>query len=185
MLADLARCAGRRAAGATERRRRHPPEAHPELAECVVLRTDARSKLSELEERERERTGIKSLKVKYASAFGYAIEIGKSLCRQRSGRLRAQADADDRRTLYHAGTQRTRTGDFDGASASRAPRTATLRRAARSHSGPHRRSASSGGRARRNRRSAPRSPSARPSAATCAPPSLRKASFRSKKAAIP
>jgi DNA mismatch repair protein MutS len=54
------------------------PEAHPELAECVLLRTDARSKLSELEERERERTGIKSLKVKYASAFGYAIEIGKS-----------------------------------------------------------------------------------------------------------
>ncbi|HTA40381.1 MAG TPA: hypothetical protein VK760_14955, partial [Candidatus Acidoferrales bacterium] len=54
------------------------PEAHPELAECVGLRTDARSKLSELEERERERTGIKSLKVKYASAFGYAIEIGKS-----------------------------------------------------------------------------------------------------------
>ena len=54
------------------------PEAHAELAECVLLRTDARSKLSELEERERERTGIKSLKVKYASAFGYAIEIAKS-----------------------------------------------------------------------------------------------------------
>ncbi|MBV8490623.1 MAG: DNA mismatch repair protein MutS [Candidatus Eremiobacteraeota bacterium] len=54
------------------------PEAHAELAECVALRTDTRSKLSELEERERERTGIKSLKVKYASAFGYAIEIGKS-----------------------------------------------------------------------------------------------------------
>jgi DNA mismatch repair protein MutS len=54
------------------------PEAHPELAECVLLRTDARSKLSELEERERERTGIKSLKVKYASAFGYAIEVSKS-----------------------------------------------------------------------------------------------------------
>ncbi|HTX60513.1 MAG TPA: DNA mismatch repair protein MutS [Verrucomicrobiae bacterium] len=54
------------------------PEASEELAECVLLRTDARSKLSELEERERERTGIKSLKIKYASAFGYAIEIGKS-----------------------------------------------------------------------------------------------------------
>jgi DNA mismatch repair protein MutS len=54
------------------------PESHPELAECVLLRTDARSKLSELEERERERTGIKSLKVKYASAFGYAIEVSKS-----------------------------------------------------------------------------------------------------------
>jgi DNA mismatch repair protein MutS len=34
--------------------------------------------LSELEERERERTGIKTLKIKFASAFGYAIEIGKS-----------------------------------------------------------------------------------------------------------
>ncbi len=54
------------------------PDADAELAACVVLRTDARSKLSELEERERERTGIKTLKVKYASAFGYAIEVSKS-----------------------------------------------------------------------------------------------------------
>lgn len=54
------------------------PQANAELAECVLLRTDARSKLSELEERERERTGIKSLRIKYASAFGYAIEVSKS-----------------------------------------------------------------------------------------------------------
>lgn len=54
------------------------PESNGDLQECVTLRTDARSKLSELEERERERTGIKSLKVKYASAFGYAIEISKN-----------------------------------------------------------------------------------------------------------
>ncbi|MDE2480605.1 MAG: DNA mismatch repair protein MutS [bacterium] len=54
------------------------PDADAELAECVSLRTDARSRLSELEERERERTGIKSLKVKYASAFGYAIEVSKA-----------------------------------------------------------------------------------------------------------
>jgi DNA mismatch repair protein MutS len=58
------------------------PEAAAELAECVALRTDARGKLSELEERERERTGIKSLKVKYASAFGYAIEVSKSFVSQ-------------------------------------------------------------------------------------------------------
>jgi DNA mismatch repair protein MutS len=58
------------------------PEADAELAECVSLRTDARTKLSELEERERERTGIKSLKVKYASAFGYAIEVSKSYVAQ-------------------------------------------------------------------------------------------------------
>jgi len=51
------------------------PDSHGELAECVSLRTDARAKLSELEERERERTGIKSLKIKYASAYGYAIEV--------------------------------------------------------------------------------------------------------------
>jgi DNA mismatch repair protein MutS len=54
------------------------PQASSELSECVVLRTDARSKLSELEERERERTGIKTLKIKYASAFGYAIEVSKT-----------------------------------------------------------------------------------------------------------
>ena len=61
------------------------PQISADLAECVALRTDARSKLSELEQRERERTGIKSLKVKYASPFGYAIEVSKSYaapCRQ-------------------------------------------------------------------------------------------------------
>jgi DNA mismatch repair protein MutS len=54
------------------------PDADPELAECVSLRTDARTRLSELEERERERTGIKTLKVKFASAFGYAIEVSRA-----------------------------------------------------------------------------------------------------------
>jgi DNA mismatch repair protein MutS len=53
-------------------------EASAELAECVALRGDARSRMAALEERERERTGIKSLKVKYASAFGYAIEVPKA-----------------------------------------------------------------------------------------------------------
>jgi DNA mismatch repair protein MutS len=46
--------------------------------ECIALRTDARSKLSELEARERERTGIKALRVKYASPLGYAIEVSRS-----------------------------------------------------------------------------------------------------------
>ncbi len=53
-------------------------QCDPELAECVALRSDARTKLSELEERERERTGIRSLKIKFASAFGYAIEVSKA-----------------------------------------------------------------------------------------------------------
>jgi DNA mismatch repair protein MutS len=54
------------------------PEANAELLACVALRTDARSKITELEQRERDRTGIKTLRVKYASPFGYAIEIAKS-----------------------------------------------------------------------------------------------------------
>jgi DNA mismatch repair protein MutS len=54
------------------------PDAAADLTECVALRGDARASLSALEERERERSGIKTLKIKYASAFGYAIEIGKA-----------------------------------------------------------------------------------------------------------
>ncbi len=54
------------------------PQSDAELAACFELRTDARTKLSELEERERVRTGIKTLKVKYANPFGYAIEISRS-----------------------------------------------------------------------------------------------------------
>jgi DNA mismatch repair protein MutS len=54
------------------------PDASSDLTECVALRGDARASLNALEERERERSGIKGLKIKYASAFGYAIEIGKA-----------------------------------------------------------------------------------------------------------
>ncbi len=54
------------------------PQVNADLAQCVALQTEARSRLSELEQRERERTGIKTLKVKYASPFGYAIEVSKS-----------------------------------------------------------------------------------------------------------
>ncbi len=56
--------------------------ADADLAECISLRTSARTKLSELEERERERTGIKSLKIKFSGAFGYAIEVSKSFAAQ-------------------------------------------------------------------------------------------------------
>jgi DNA mismatch repair protein MutS len=69
------------------------PAASSELAECVSLRGDARSRLAALEERERERTGIKSLKIKYASAFGYAIEVGKA------GAANVPADYTRRQTL--------------------------------------------------------------------------------------
>ena len=60
------------------RRRGHPAGRARGAAETVALRTDGRARIAALEERERERTGIRSLKVKYASAFGYAIEISKN-----------------------------------------------------------------------------------------------------------
>lgn len=53
-------------------------DASSDVAECLALRTDARARIAALEDRERVRTGIKGLKVKYASAFGYAIEVTKS-----------------------------------------------------------------------------------------------------------
>ncbi len=51
------------------------PDASAALDETLAARRDARDGISALEARERERTGIKMLKVKYASAFGYAIEV--------------------------------------------------------------------------------------------------------------
>ncbi|HMD01674.1 MAG TPA: DNA mismatch repair protein MutS, partial [Candidatus Baltobacteraceae bacterium] len=52
--------------------------ASPEVGECIAQRAEARERIAALEERERSRTGIKSLRVKFASTFGYGIEISKS-----------------------------------------------------------------------------------------------------------
>lgn len=41
-------------------------------------RTDGKKWLAELEAREKERTGIKSLKIKYSRVFGYALEVTNS-----------------------------------------------------------------------------------------------------------
>ena len=51
---------------------------HPELDELRRLKTDGLSFLSELEARERKRTGIPNLKVGYNRIFGYYIEVSKS-----------------------------------------------------------------------------------------------------------
>ncbi|MBI3886940.1 MAG: DNA mismatch repair protein MutS, partial [Opitutae bacterium] len=49
-----------------------------ELDRLRSLTTDNKSWLSELERREQERTGIRSLKVRFTSVFGYFIEITKA-----------------------------------------------------------------------------------------------------------
>lgn len=47
----------------------------PELDEMIRLTQDTQSLLSEMEAREREATGISSLKIRYNNVFGYYIEI--------------------------------------------------------------------------------------------------------------
>ncbi|MCR4892899.1 MAG: DNA mismatch repair protein MutS [Lachnospiraceae bacterium] len=49
-----------------------------EVDELKSARTNGKQWLAELEERERERTGIRNLKVKYSKVFGYSIEITNS-----------------------------------------------------------------------------------------------------------
>jgi DNA mismatch repair protein MutS len=50
----------------------------PELDELVEISTTGRRQIAAIEERERQRTGIGSLKVRYNTVFGYYIEITKS-----------------------------------------------------------------------------------------------------------
>ncbi len=61
-----------------------------------------------MEERERARTGISSLKVRFNRVFGYYIEISKSNLHAVPARLPAQADDRRRRALHHAGAEGVR-----------------------------------------------------------------------------
>jgi DNA mismatch repair protein MutS len=49
-----------------------------EIDELTVLSTEGKDFLLALEQREKERTGIHNLKIRYNRVFGYAIEISKS-----------------------------------------------------------------------------------------------------------
>ncbi|MEX2245927.1 MAG: DNA mismatch repair protein MutS [Dehalococcoidia bacterium] len=54
------------------------PGFHPELDSLRLISRDVRRFVAELETGERERTGIKSLKVGYNRVFGYYIEVSKA-----------------------------------------------------------------------------------------------------------
>ncbi|MEO8211913.1 MAG: DNA mismatch repair protein MutS [Myxococcales bacterium] len=54
------------------------PGFSPELDELVAIAAGGREGLAVIESRERERTGISSLKVKYNSVFGYYIEVTRA-----------------------------------------------------------------------------------------------------------
>ncbi len=69
---------------------------HPELDELRDLSKNSKQYLANIEVRERERTGISSLKVRFNSVFGYYIEISKS------NLDRVPADYDRKQTLVGA-----------------------------------------------------------------------------------
>ena len=67
-----------------------------ELDELRTISTAGRQQIAAIEERERQRTGIGSLKVRYNSVFGYYIEITKS------NLALAPADYERKQTLVNA-----------------------------------------------------------------------------------
>ncbi len=58
------------------------PGFEPEIDQTVAASRDAQRWISELEPKERERTGIKSLRVDYNRVFGYYIEVPKTYADQ-------------------------------------------------------------------------------------------------------
>ena len=72
------------------------PGYHAAADELRALSVDARSVIARLEARERERTGIGSLKVRYNQVFGYYLEITKAHLE------RAPADYERKQTLVGA-----------------------------------------------------------------------------------
>ena len=68
----------------------------PELDELRTISTTGRQQIAAIEERERVRTGIGSLKVRYNSVFGYYIEITKANLSM------APADYERKQTLVNA-----------------------------------------------------------------------------------
>ncbi len=63
---------------------------------CETISTTGRQSIAAIEERERTRTGISSLKVRYNSVFGYYIEITKA------NLAAAPADYERKQTLVNA-----------------------------------------------------------------------------------
>jgi len=72
------------------------PGVDPELDELRELSRSGRQALASIEERERQRTGIGSLKVRFNSVFGYYIEITKANARA------VPSDYERKQTLVNA-----------------------------------------------------------------------------------
>ena len=73
---------------------------HAELDELRDITKQGRQIIAAMEERERKRTGIASLKIRYNQVFGFYIEISKAESASCARRLRAQADAGECREIH-------------------------------------------------------------------------------------
>jgi len=73
------------------------PGVDAELDELHAIGRDGRSSIAAIEERERQRTGIQSLKVRFNSVFGYYIEITKANLSKN-----VPADYERKQTLVNA-----------------------------------------------------------------------------------
>ena len=71
-------------------------DVDPELDELRAISSTGRQSIAAIEERERQRTGIGSLKVRYNSVFGYYIEITKA------NLTLAPSDYERKQTLVNA-----------------------------------------------------------------------------------
>ena len=69
---------------------------HAELDELRELRKDGRGYIARMEARERERTGIQSLKVRFNNVFGFYIEVSKA------NSANVPEDYDRKQTLVNA-----------------------------------------------------------------------------------
>ena len=72
------------------------PGFHPELDELRDLSRNGRQYIAQIEARERARTGIQSLKIRFNNVFGYYIEISKANLQL------APADYERKHTLVNA-----------------------------------------------------------------------------------
>ena len=75
------------------RGRRYPRRLQRGAGHVLDAARNARQWIADLERKERERSGISTLKVGYNKVFGYYIEVTQLAAAPRAGRLHSQADA--------------------------------------------------------------------------------------------
>ena len=132
------------------------PGFDAELDALRVIGADAGRYLDELEQRERERTGLGNLKVGYNRVHGYYIEISKSQADARARRLHSPPDPEGRGAVHHPAAQDLRGQGARRAGARAQPRAGALRTSARAAERGFGGPAAHRGADRRNRR--PRQP---------------------------